>query len=181
MSPKRSGPPTLDRLSLAERGELLTQLLAKHPKLADEVEQMSKVRLATVDADAVADELEWALRGADVDQLSSRAGRVYGRGYVHENEAAYELLEEELEPYLTDITRRAALGLTDAARVIGLGLLQGLANCESNVEDGSLLEYAGPDIPSELGLSVSKTLAESGIRLSDNDLKVLPAGWARLP
>lgn len=179
MSPRRSRTPILDQLSLAERGELLAELLAKHPELTDEAEQLAQVRLATVDADAVAEDVEWALRNADVDQLSSRAGRVYGRGYVHENEAAYELLEEELEPYLTDITRRAALGLTDAARVIGLGLLRGLANCESHAEDGSLLDYAGPDVPSELALSVSTTLAESGVSLSDNDLEGLPAGWTR--
>lgn len=83
-------------------------------------------------------------------------GRVHDRGYVHENEAASELLGEQLKPYLTDLTRRAARGLTESAALLSLGLLRGLANCEPRVPDGSVLAYAGPDCPDELAWSVFK-------------------------
>ena len=137
----------LDQLGLAERGDLLSQLLAIHPELLRDAEELAREQLRAEDADTVAEEFEGALRGVDGDQLASRAGRVTGRGYVHENEAASELLAEVLEPYLKDLVRRAALGLTVAAQAIGLGLLRGLAECESDIDDGSVLAYAGPDTP----------------------------------
>ncbi len=64
---------------------------------------------------------------------------------MHENEAASEILEELLQPELDDLARRAALGPHDAARQIALGLLRGLASCRDDVEDGTVLAYAGPD------------------------------------
>lgn len=176
MSPRRPGTPTLDQLSLPEQGELLGQLLAIHPGLLADAERLARTRLA---AD-VAGELEWALRGVDVDQLAYRAGRVHGRGYVHENAAASELLDQALDRYLTDLACRAALGLTGTEEVIGCGLLTGLANCESDVEDGSVLAYAGPDAPGELAWSVCKILKDADVSLPDDAFDALPEGWARL-
>lgn len=170
----------LDQLGLAERAEVLGQLLAIHPELLGEAEELARRQLTAEDADSVAEELEWALRGVDSDQLASRAGRVHGRGYVHVNEAAIELLAEALEPYLKDLARRAVLGLTEAAQAIGLGLLTGLAACESDVEDGSVLAYAGPDAPGELAWSVFRTLKDAGVSLPDDWNEDLPEGWAHL-
>jgi hypothetical protein len=45
-----------------------------------------------------------------LDALGARVGRVRGRGYVHETDAAWELVEEAIEPFRSDIERRAALG-----------------------------------------------------------------------
>jgi hypothetical protein len=78
--------------------------------------------LAAVDADAVAEAIEWALRGVEPDQLAYRSGPVRGRGYVHEHEAAQEILEELLQPELHDLTRRAAQGLHSPARQMAFGL-----------------------------------------------------------
>jgi len=93
------------------------------PSIADEAEaeRLAFARLAAVDADEVAEAIEWTLRDADANQLAHRAERVRGRGYVHENEAASEILGELLQPELTDLTRRAALGLHDGARQMALG------------------------------------------------------------
>lgn len=128
MSPRRRVTPILDQLGLAERGDVLGQLLAIHPELLGDAEELARDQLKVEDADSVAEEFEEALRGVDADQLASRAGRVRGRGYVHVNEAACELLAEELEPYLKDLARRAALGLAEAAQAIGLGLLRSYAD-----------------------------------------------------
>lgn len=169
--PRRRGLLTLDGLTADERGELLGELLAVHPELIAEAERLALARLAAVDADAVAEDIEWALREADPDQLAYRAGRVRGRGYVHENEAAYEILEELLQPELDDLTRRAGLGLHDAARQVAIGLLRGLANCQGNVEDGTVLAYAGPDVTDSLTWSVRDTVAKAGLDLPDDVLE----------
>jgi hypothetical protein len=180
VSPRRRVTPILDQLGLAERGDVLGQLLAIHPELLGDAEELARDQLKVEDADSVAEEFEEALRGVDADQLASRAGRVRGRGYVHVNEAACELLAEELEPYLKDLARRAALGLAEAAQAIGLGLLRGLAECDSDVEEGSVLGYAGPDAPGELAWSVCRTLKDAGVILPADSFEDLPEGWARL-
>jgi hypothetical protein len=136
--------PALDWLTTAERAQLLGELLLAHPELVDHAERGALDRLAAADTDEVAEFIEWALREADVDQVAFRSGRVYGRGYVRENEAASEILGESLQPHVDDLVRRAALGLHDAASQIGLGLLRGLAGCRTAVENGTVLADAGP-------------------------------------
>jgi len=73
-----------------------------------------------------ADEVESALRGRGIDELSGRAGYRPGQGYVHECEAADEILDESLEPFLTDLDRRARLGLTTAATRPGVDAVRQL-------------------------------------------------------
>jgi hypothetical protein len=171
--PRRQLTPALDRLTTGENGDLLGKLLESHPELTAEVERLALARLAAVDADEVAEAIEWALRDADADQLAYRAGRVRGRGYVHENEAASEILEELLQPELDDLTRRAALGLHDGARQMAIGLLRGLANCRDGTPEGTVLAYAGPDVTDDLAWSVRDTLAKADLNLTDEMLEDL--------
>ena len=42
-----------------------------------------------------------------------------------------------------------------------------LANCQQNVEDGTVLAYAGPDVTDDLAWSVRDTLAKAGVDLPD--------------
>jgi hypothetical protein len=84
---------------------------------------------------------------------------------VHENEAAAEILEELLQPALDDLARRAGLGIEDAAGRMGLGLLRGLSRCRDDVEMGTVLAYAGPDMVDDLARSVELALAKANIRL----------------
>ena len=131
MTARKSLPtPALDKLEGRECNLVLTELLALHPELCGDAELIALDFLADIDADEVAKSVEAELRAADLDHLALRAGRVRGRGYVHENEAAAEILEELLQPALDDLARRASLGLGDAAGRIGLGLLRGLRDVD---------------------------------------------------
>lgn len=116
----RTPTPALDRLTTAERGQLLSELLLAQPELVDQAENRALALLVVADIHEVAKSIEWTLREADTDQLAFRAGRVYGRGYIHENEPASEILAESLQLDLDDLARRSALGLHDAASQIGL-------------------------------------------------------------
>jgi hypothetical protein len=157
--------PALDKLEGCECNVVLTELLALHPELREDAERIALALLADVDADEVAESIEAELRAAELDQLALRAGRVRGRGYVHENEAAAEILEELLQPALDDLARRAGLGIEDAAGRMGLGLLRGLSRCRDDVEMGTVLAYAGPDMVDDLARSVELALAKANIRL----------------
>jgi len=70
-----------------------------------------------------------------------------------------------------DLILRAGLGLHGAARQIAIGLLRGLAHCQHNVEDGTMLAYAGPDVTDDLVWSVRDALAETGVDLPDEMLE----------
>ena len=166
--------PALDKLAGSECSLLLTALLASHPDLRGEAEHLALALLADSDADEVAESIEWELRAADLDHLASRAGRVRGRGYVHESEATAEILEELLQPALDDMARRASLGLEDAAGRIGLGLLSGLSRCRDGVEMGTVLAYAGPDTIDELVRSVQRVMATANVRLPTDPTRLEP-------
>ncbi|MHB8244081.1 MAG: hypothetical protein ACYDGN_01835 [Acidimicrobiales bacterium] len=157
--------PALDKLEGRECNHVLTELLALHPELAEDAEHIALALLMDIDADKVAESIEAELRAADLDQLASRAGRVRGRGYVHENEAAAEILEELLQPALDDLARRASLDLRNAAGRIGLGLLRGISRCRDAVEMGTVLAYAGPDVVDDLAQAVELVMANVNVRL----------------
>jgi hypothetical protein len=60
-----------------------------------------------------------------------------------------EIVEEAVEPFLVDMRRRASLGLAGPAAVVATGVVAGLYMVDPP-EDGSVLAYAGPDVPGEL-------------------------------
>ncbi len=76
-------------------------------------------------------------------------------------------------PELDDPSRRAALGLHDAARQLALGLLRGLANRRKGVEDGTVLAYAGPNVTDNLAWSVRDALGKADLDLLDEVRKDL--------
>lgn len=158
---------------------VLGELLAARPDLEPEAEELAARRLSRADATPVAEDVMEALTSIDPDLLASRAGRVYGRGYVHENEASLELIEEALQPFLDDLSRRLSLGMTEAAREIGLGLLRGLADCREGAADGSILVYAGEDAVDELADEVRQVLDQAHLALPDDAFADLPPHWRR--
>lgn len=78
------------------------------------------------DRTAVADDVACALRYLDIEELNGHAGYRPHRGYVHPAEAAEEILDEALQPFLRDLERRAALGMATAATELAVGILLGL-------------------------------------------------------
>ena len=66
--------------------------------------------LSDEDRSAVADDVEEALQGWDIEELNGRAWAA-GRGYVDPGEAADEILDEAFGPFLEDLERRAKLGI----------------------------------------------------------------------
>ena len=142
-------------------------LLTAHPELMDEAEQIASGLLGEVSVAQVTDDVEATLSWISLDALATRAGHVRGRGYVHESEAAWELVEEAIEPFRSDLNRRAALGLIDAATNLAIGIVAGLYRAR-NTETGTVLAYAGEDAPAELAAVVIDQAAERGLALPDD-------------
>lgn len=136
----------LDRLKPEEAQAVLQRLLAAHRGLRAETRQIAKSLLSEVSFKSVADEVEQAVRALDLDDLGSRAGE-HSWGYTSPTEAAWELLEESVEPFIEDMKRQFALGLDAEALEICKGLALGLYRvCDERGDE--FLEWAS-DFPAE--------------------------------
>jgi hypothetical protein len=170
--------PTLDMLTAEEKAGLLEELLRAHPDLREHAEALAAGRLAAEDPDAVAEDVASALAGLDIDELNGRAGYRPGAGYVHENEAADEILDEALQPFLDDLDRRARLGHTRAAADLAAGILRGLYDCR-DASPETLLEYT-PDYPAERAAGLIDQCRRHRIDLPIDDLTDLTPDWEAL-
>jgi len=156
--------PALDALRSDENAAVMRELLDAHPELRPEAELAARRLLDAITVEAVAEDVAWALEYIPLDDLGARSGRVRGRGYVHENEAAWELVSEAVEPFIADLRRRAGLGLADAAAVVATGIVAGLYQAREP-EDGTVVAYAGPDALGELADEVLNETSKLGLRL----------------
>ncbi len=175
MSNQRSA---LDALSAAEKAAVLDELLAARPDLRKPAEACAARIMTDADRSAVADDVEDALQGLDIEELNTRAGYRPGRGYVHPAEAADEILDEALQPFLDDLQRRAGLGKRSAAVELAAGILLGLYNCRDG-NSGTLLEYS-PDYAAERASGVVSDCARLGIELPVVELLDLMPEWSAL-
>jgi len=162
---RRPSPtPALDALSGAEYARVLADLLTSHPELRPEAEGAARHLLSDASIAAVAESVAWALEELPLDALATRSGRIRGRGYVHETEAAWEIVNDAVEPFVADLRRRASLGL-EAAITVSAGIVTGLYRCREP-EDGTVVAYAGPDSLSQLADEVINDANRLGVVLS---------------
>jgi hypothetical protein len=168
----------LDALSTAEKAAVLDKLLAARPDLRGPAEAYAAQAMTDADRSAAADDVEDALQGLGIEELNIRAGYRPGRGYVHPAEAADEILDEALQPFLDDLQRRAGLGMRSAAVKLAAGVLLGLYNCRHGNSE-TLLEYS-PDYAAERASGVVSDCARLGIELPTAELLDLMPAWSAL-
>jgi hypothetical protein len=191
---KPAAPSALAALSQAERAARLGDLLAERPELTGDAERLANRRLAAADRHAAANDVTWSLGSLELEQLNLNAGYQRGRGYVHPVEAASELLEEALLPYLDDIVRLAGLGLPAAAQEVAAGVLLGLYQYRDQPPQDTVMVEA-PDFRSRLrprswtpsnarGSTVrtgSMSSCPTGPTFSTTDSPGTPARWLAGP
>ena len=136
----------LDHIQPDEAAIVLQRLLTVHPELLAEAEEISRMTLGDVSFESIAGDLEDSIRQLDLDDLNGRAGR-HSLGYTEPSEAAWELLEEAVEPYMEDMKRHLGLGLDEDAFGICKGIVLGLYQCRNESGD-DFLGWAS-DFPAE--------------------------------
>lgn len=166
----------LGSLTPGERGEVLDRLLVAHPELGGGAERIASELLSSISADEVASEVESVRVSVPLDALAARAGRVRGRGYVDETDAAWELVEEAVEPFRSDLERRAAAGFREAAANVAVGIVAGLYRAREP-EMGTVLAYAGEDAPSQLAAGVMDLAARLEVGVPDDAADSFWSGW----
>jgi hypothetical protein len=137
---------TLDKMTSHELAGVLCAVLAKHPGLRAEAEQIAIDMIAAPSLEDIANEVHDAVTLLDIESLRGRAGK-QAWGYVEPTEAAWELLSESVEALVMDMKRRVGLGLHDAAETICCGIIVGLHRAKGTSCDGPL-RWA-PDFPAE--------------------------------
>ena len=90
---------------------------------------------------------------------SGRAGR-HEWGYVEPTDAAWEILEEALEPFIQDMRRQIELGLEAEALEICKGVVLGLYRIEHG-ESSPVAEWV-PDFPAEVAGNMLETWLTEG-------------------
>jgi hypothetical protein len=165
----------------AEHARVLNELCARHPEIRGEAEELARADLAAIAAEEVAGEVAWVLEDLQWEDIAGRLGYQPGRGYVHPNEAAWELLSEALQPFLDDIGRRAGLGLglDQAAVQVALGVVAGLYDCR-DAGDGTVLGEAGEDAVSDLADEAVRALRRAGLTLPPGALEERCPDWRDL-
>ncbi|MBI4734503.1 MAG: hypothetical protein HY766_00325 [candidate division NC10 bacterium] len=153
---KKKGP--LDRLTGDEAVTVLRLLWEERPELRKEVERLAKSVLGGVSVEDVADAVEDAVRSLDLDDLSSRAGR-HRDGYVEPSQAAVDLVEEAVMPFIEDIKRRAEARQQAAALNTCVGVVLGLYRLR-NREGDPFLGWAA-DSPDEMAGEAVVTLRKA--------------------
>jgi hypothetical protein len=165
----------LASLSAGEKATVLDELLATRADLRELAETHAARLMSNEDRSAVARDVANSLRSLDIEELNGRAGYRPGQGYVHPGQAADEVLDEALAPFLHDLNRRAALGMRTATVELAVGILLGLYECRHGHSE-LLLEYS-PDYAAERAADVVDQCANLGIALPGAELLDLVSDW----
>jgi hypothetical protein len=152
-------PSATDKLRPDEAAELLRALLARHPELAKEAGSMAEEMVTRVSAQDVADAVEEAILALDIDALGDRAGE-HSDGYTEPTEAAWQLLQEAIDPFVDDLRRRIALGAGHAAVTTCRGIVVGLYRVRGKNRD-AVLGWA-EDFPAEAAAQTVAILRAAG-------------------
>ena len=112
-------------LSADEASQALKILLDENPDLMMKVYDCAMKATASVDAESIADDVFSSLNILDYDDLNGRAGRTR-HGYVEPDQAAWDLFEEALTPFIDEMAKNHKRALPAAAKSYCIGIIKGL-------------------------------------------------------
>jgi len=134
----------IDHLSPTDALSVLRTLADSDEALARRIAEMATARLSGVDLEEVAAVLYDELDTLEVEEVWDRAGRTR-HGYVEPGEAADQMIEEVLAPFLEELTKYQRLGMNTEANRMCMGLLLGLYRFKH--ESTSEFKDWAPDAP----------------------------------
>ena len=112
-------------LSADEGSQALKLLLDENPDLMKKVYDCAVMAAASVDAESIADDVFRSLNNLDYDDLNGRAGRTR-HGYVSPDQAAWDLFEEALAPFIDEMAKNFKRALPAVAKSYCIGIIKGL-------------------------------------------------------
>ena len=150
----------LGALDGAEAKRLLAALLDARPELAAEVAELADAELGGVTAEEVEEEIAFELESLSIEDVWERSGTRPDGSYVDPNEAALEVVEEAIAPFLEDLSRRVGLGRRTEATALCQGVLLALYRISQG--EGEFLDGAAPDALEEAAARAVEVWKKSG-------------------
>jgi len=114
----------LSKLTGEQALDVLKRLAAAKGAVAEAVLAEAKRVLAAVDVEEIADEVFGLLDGIPVENCWDRAGS-HRDGYTDPDEAAEQLIEEELQPFVDQVERYHSMGMARQERDTCMGVILG--------------------------------------------------------
>ena len=114
----------IDHLTLGQAQSILRTITAHNQSIAEEILELALAQHTAVSWEDIAYGLFDELEQLEPEEVWDRAG-VTRDGYVEPHEAAEEMIDEVVSPYLTELKKVQALGMHDAASEICKGLIAG--------------------------------------------------------
>jgi hydrogenase maturation factor len=136
----------IQSLNADEAARVLSDMLDDDANLIKKAYAAAVKAAGEVDADTIMNKVFSSLDRLDFDDLNSRSGRTR-HGYVEPTDAAWELFEEALEPFIDEMKRNQERALPAVAKAHCVGIVRGL----KMYEEGSSSDLADwvADAPSE--------------------------------
>jgi hypothetical protein len=126
VKPKAPSPSKLlESLSGSDALSILKILADRDERLAGEIYAVAGELLGEVNVAEVAASVKDELESLDVDDIFDKSG-ARRDGYVDPGEAAFQMFEEALAPFLLDVERYRTLGRPEEASAYCLGILKGI-------------------------------------------------------
>lgn len=138
----------ISKLTGEQALKVIKRLARKEGGLREAILAEAMNVLNEIDLDETADEVAAILDLIDVEDCWDRAGSSRD-GYTSPGDAATELIEEEIEPFVDQIERYHAIGLLEQEAVYCMGVLLGLYRYER--ESKSEFRQWAEDIPGDVG------------------------------
>lgn len=117
------------QLSPGDALSILQSLANSDEELARRIAEMAIAQLSQVDPEEVASALYDGLNALEVEEVWDRAGETR-YGYVDPSEAAFQMIDEVIEPLLEELSKYQKLGLNTQANEMCMGLLLGFYQFE---------------------------------------------------
>jgi hypothetical protein len=104
---------------------ILKTIADEYPNIAARIEQLALTYLSDVDIEEVTDQVYSELNFIDVEDVWDRSGSTRD-GYVDPSEAAYDIFEETLIPFIEELDKYHKLTMTNEEKYYCMGILKGI-------------------------------------------------------
>ena len=104
---------------------ILRHLAEQDSRIADRIAEAAKEILGEVDVEREAEEVQMDLEFLDVEEVWDRAGSTR-HGYVGTDDAAWQMLEEAIEPFEKELEKYTQLSMNREATLLCMGMLKGI-------------------------------------------------------
>jgi hypothetical protein len=115
----------IQSLNEHEASRVLKGLLDENPDFLKKAYDCAMKVAADVDIDGICDSVFTCLSMLHIEELNGRTGMTQ-YGYVSPDDAARELIEDVLAPFVGDIVKNRERGLPAAAKACCIGIIKGI-------------------------------------------------------